>query len=74
MVPSNTFIAVPFVLSLALRDEVKHLLLLSFFNWPDVTSICTIESIFESILKCVSYTLSFAISVTSEVATCDFLL
>ena len=60
---SNAFIVFPFALSL----------ILSIFNWPDFASICTLTSIFKSILKCVPYTLSFAISITSfGGAFCNF--
>ena len=48
-------------------------LILSIFNWPDFAFICTLKSILNSILKCVPYTLLFAISVTSfGRAICDF--
>ena len=40
-------------------------LILSIFNRPDFSSICTLQSILKSILKCIPYTLSFAISVAS---------
>ena len=50
-------------------------LILSIFNWPDFASICILKSILKSILKCVPYTLLFAISVTSfGGAICDFVV
>ena len=71
---SNAFIVVSFALSRASLGAPKTLLLLSLLNWPDFASICTFKSIFESILKCVVYTLSFAISVTFWGSICDFLV
>ena len=61
---SNAFIFL-FVLSCASPGALKSSLLLSFFNQPNFTSICTLMSLFKSILQCVLYTLLFAISVTS---------
>ena len=71
---SNAFIVVPFVLSCASAGALKCSLLFSFSNWADFAFICTLKSIFESILKCIPYTLSFAISITFGGAICDFLV
>ena len=51
----------------------KNFAVTLIFNWPDFASMCTVKSIFESILKCMLYTLSFSISVIFEGAIYDFL-
>ena len=70
----NRFVVVPVALSCVSPGAVKSSFLLSFFNWPDFSSICTLKSIFESSLKCISFTLSFAISFTSGGAICVLLV
>ena len=53
---------------------LKVSLLLSFFNWQDFASICTLKCILESVLKCVPYTLSVTISISFGGAIWDFLV
>ena len=54
---------------------IVFLFALSIFDWPDFESICTRKSIFKSVLKCVPYTLSFVISITSfGGAICGFVV
>ena len=71
----HTFIVVPFALPNISPDVLKSALFLSFFNWQDFASIFTFKAIFESILKCIPYTFSFAISFASfGIAICDFVV
>ena len=53
---------------------LKVSLLLSFFNWQDFASICTLKCIFESVLKCVPYTISVTIPISFGGAIWDFLV
>ena len=62
---SNVFIVVSFPFSCASTSVLKSSHLLPFFNWLDLAFICSLKSIFKSIFKCVPYTVSFAISITS---------
>ena len=61
---SSAFIIDLFTHSCVSTGVLKHSFFkLSLFNLPHFTPICILKSIFNSILRCVSYTLSFAISI-----------
>ena len=47
---------------LGLTRCTKKFTVTSFYDWPNFASICTLQSIFKSILKCIPYTLIYNLS------------